>query len=105
VHLHPHLITVHLLEVLRVVDTEVPHPGRVALVVEEEAVPKMIPIFHVHLTRDRDHQDLGAEGGGGRTLIRDRLQGDTAKKERRATTEKSTKEETEKPELQLVQQL
>jgi hypothetical protein len=38
VHLHPHLVTVHLLEVLRVVDTEVPHPEGVALVVEEEAV-------------------------------------------------------------------
>jgi hypothetical protein len=75
VHLHPHLVTVHLLEVLRVVDTEVLHPEGVALVVEEEAVPKMTPIFHVHLTQGRDHQDLGAEGGGGRTLIRDRLQG------------------------------
>ena len=73
--------------------------------VEEEAVPKMIPIFHVHLTRDRDHQDLGAEGGGGRTLLFEIAFKDTAKKERRATTEKSTKEETEKPELQLVQQL
>lgn len=76
VHLRPHLVTVHLLEVRLAVDTEVPHPEGVALVVvEEEAVRKMTHIFHVHLTRDRDHQDLGVEGGGGRTLIRDHLRG------------------------------
>lgn len=74
-HLHPHLVTVHLLEVLLAVDTEVLHPEGVALVAEEEAVRKMTHIFHVHLTRDRDHQDLDVEEGGGRTLIRDRLRG------------------------------
>lgn len=74
-HLRPHLVTVHLLEVLLVVDIEVPRLEGVALVVEGEAVLKMTPIFHVHLTRDRDHQDLGVEEGGGRTLIRDRLRG------------------------------
>lgn len=75
VHLHLHLVTVHLLEVLLAVDTEVPRLEGVALVVEGEAVRKMIPIFHAHLTRDRDHQDLGVEEGAGRTLIRDRLRG------------------------------
>jgi hypothetical protein len=75
VHLRPHLVTVHLPEVRLAVDTEVPHPEGVALVVEEEAVRKMTHIFHVHLTRDRDHQDLGVEEGGGRTHIQDRLRG------------------------------
>jgi hypothetical protein len=75
VHLHPHLVTVHLLEVLRVVGIEVPRLEGVVLVVEGEAVLKMTPIFRVHLIRGRDHQDLGVEEEGGRTLIRDRLRG------------------------------
>jgi hypothetical protein len=75
VHLPPHLVTVHLLGVLLAVDIEVHHPEGVALVAEEEVVRKMTHIFHVHLTRDRDHQDLGVEEGGDRTLIRDRLRG------------------------------
>jgi hypothetical protein len=74
VHLHPHLVTVHLLEVLRVVGTEVPHLEEVVLVAEGEAVLKMTPTFRVHLTRGRDRRDLGVEEGG-RTLIRDRLRG------------------------------